>query len=124
MLYSTELPDHILLVYVLIRPAKIIFFSLRAKAIEAMDVKIEPSWKEVLKDEFIKPYFQQITLHLKTEKAQGKIIYPPGSLIFNAFNTTPIHKVKVVILGQDPYHGPGQAHGLCFSVPDSIAPPP
>jgi uracil-DNA glycosylase len=89
-----------------------------------MDVKIESSWKELLNDEFTKPYFQQIVLHLKTEKAQGKTIYPPGNLIFNAFNTTPIDKVKVVILGQDPYHGPGQAHGLCFSVQKGIAPPP
>jgi uracil-DNA glycosylase len=89
-----------------------------------MDVKIEPSWKEVLKDEFNKPYFQQIALHIKTEKSQGKIIYPPGSLIFNAFNTTPFDKVKVVILGQDPYHGPGQAHGLCFSVQNGVPPPP
>ena len=89
-----------------------------------MDVKIEPSWKEVLKTEFNKPYFQQITFHLKTEKSQGKTIYPPGSLIFNAFDKTPIKNVKVVILGQDPYHGPGQAHGLCFSVPDGVAPPP
>lgn len=89
-----------------------------------MDVKIESSWKAVLKDEFNKPYFQQIPLHLKTEKSQGKIIYPPGSLIFNAFNTTPFDKVKAVILGQDPYHGPGQAHGLCFSVQYGVAPPP
>ena len=89
-----------------------------------MDVKIEPSWKQILKDEFNKPYFQQIALHIKTEKAQGKIIYPPGSLIFNAFNTTPFTKLKVVILGQDPYHGPGQAHGLCFSVQYGVAPPP
>jgi len=89
-----------------------------------MDVKIEASWKEILKSEFNKPYFQQIVLHIKTEKKQGKIIYPPGPFIFNAFNTTPFDKVKVVILGQDPYHGPGQAHGLCFSVPTGIAPPP
>lgn len=89
-----------------------------------MDVKIEPSWKEVLKDEFSKPYFRQIALHLKTEKSQGKTIYPPGSLIFNAFNTTPIDKVKAVILGQDPYHGPRQAHGLCFSVQKGVPPPP
>ncbi len=89
-----------------------------------MDVKIEPSWKEVLKSEFNKPYFQQIVLHLKTERAQGKTIYPPGGLIFNAFDKTPVANVKVVILGQDPYHGPGQAHGLCFSVPAGIAPPP
>jgi len=89
-----------------------------------MDVKIEESWKKALKDEFTKTYFQQIPLHLKTEKAQGKLIYPPGGLIFNAFNTTPFDKVKVVILGQDPYHGPGQAHGLCFSVPYGVPPPP
>jgi uracil-DNA glycosylase len=89
-----------------------------------MDVKIEPGWKELLKDEFSKPYFLQITTHLKTEKAQGKTIYPPGSLIFNAFNTTPPDNVKVVIIGQDPYHGPHQAHGLCFSVQNGIAPPP
>lgn len=89
-----------------------------------MDVKIEESWKEALKDEFSKPYFQQIALHLKTEKSQGKIIYPPGPFIFNAFNTTPVRKVKVVIIGQDPYHGPGQAHGLCFSVQHGVPPPP
>ena len=69
-------------------------------------------------------YKTEIALHLKTEKAQGKIIYPPGSLIFNAFNKTPFDNVKVVILGQDPYHGAGQAHGLCFSVQDGIPPPP
>ncbi|MEO7923117.1 MAG: uracil-DNA glycosylase [Chitinophagaceae bacterium] len=89
-----------------------------------MNVKIEESWKKVLKDEFAKPYFQQIPLHIKTEKSQGKVIYPPGAVIFNAFNTTPFDKVKVVILGQDPYHGPGQAHGLCFSVPYGVPPPP
>ena len=89
-----------------------------------MDVKIEESWKEVLKQEFDKPYFQQIPLHLKTEKSQGKTIYPPGSLIFNAFNSTPVDNVKVVIIGQDPYHGPGQAHGLCFSVQNGVPPPP
>jgi len=89
-----------------------------------MDVRIEASWKDVLKDEFSKPYFQQIALHIKTEKSQGKIIYPPGSVIFNAFNTTPFDKVKVVILGQDPYHGPRQAHGLCFSVQNGVPPPP
>lgn len=89
-----------------------------------MDVKIEPGWKEILKDEFNKPHFEQAVLHIKTEKSQGKTIYPPGSLIFNAFNTTPFDKVKVVILGQDPYHGPGQAHGLCFSVQNGVPPPP
>ncbi len=89
-----------------------------------MDVKIETGWKKVLQNEFSKPYFQQIVLHLKTEKTQGKTIYPPGSLIFNAFDTTPFNNVKVVILGQDPYHGQGQAHGLCFSVQNNVPPPP
>ena len=89
-----------------------------------MDVKIEASWKEVLKDEFKKDYFQQIAAHLKIEKAAGKTIYPPGGLIFHAFDTTPFDKVKVVLLGQDPYHGPGQAHGLAFSVQPGVPPPP
>ena len=89
-----------------------------------MDVKIESSWKAVLKDEFTKPYFEQIAHFLKMEKMAGKTIYPPGPLIFNAFEQTPFDKVKVVLLGQDPYHGPGQAHGLCFSVQDGVAPPP
>jgi uracil-DNA glycosylase len=89
-----------------------------------MDVQMEPSWKDVLKNEFTKPYFQQVVTFLKTEKAAGKIIYPPGPLIFNAFNQTPFSKLKVVIIGQDPYHGPGQAHGLSFSVPNGIKPPP
>lgn len=89
-----------------------------------LDVKIEESWKAILKQEFSKSYFQQIAAHLKTEKATKTVIYPTGSLIFNAFYQTPFHKVKVVILGQDPYHGIGQAMGLCFSVPDGIALPP
>jgi uracil-DNA glycosylase len=89
-----------------------------------MEVKIEPSWKAVLKAEFSKPYFQQAVTFLKVERAQGKTIYPPGGLIFNAFNTAPFDAVKVVILGQDPYHGAGQAHGLSFSVPDGVPPPP
>jgi len=89
-----------------------------------MDVQIEASWKEVLKEEFDKSYFAEIAMFLKHEKALGKAIYPPGNLIFNAFNTTPFDKVKVVILGQDPYHGPRQAHGLCFSVQDDVPPPP
>ncbi|MBP6022867.1 uracil-DNA glycosylase [Ferruginibacter sp.] len=89
-----------------------------------MDVQMEPSWKAVLKNEFTKPYFQQVVTFLKTEKAAGKTIYPPGPLIFNAFNQTPFSKLKVVIIGQDPYHGPGQAHGLSFSVPNGIKPPP
>lgn len=94
------------------------------KPLSYMDVKIEAGWKEVLKQEFAKPYFQQIVTHLKTERATGKTIYPPGSLIFNAFEKTPFDKVKVVLLGQDPYHGPGQAMGLSFSVPDGVPPPP
>jgi uracil-DNA glycosylase len=89
-----------------------------------MDVKMEAGWKEALKQEFNKPYFQQVVTFLKTEKLQKKVIYPPGSLIFNAFDQTPFANVKVVILGQDPYHGPGQAHGLCFSVADGVQPPP
>lgn len=89
-----------------------------------MDVQIHRSWKEVLKDEFSKAYFEQIVTFLKTEKTQGKIIYPPGPLIFNAFNQTHFDDVKVVILGQDPYHGAGQAHGLSFSVQNGIKPPP
>lgn len=89
-----------------------------------MDIKIESSWKEVLKEEFSQPYFEQIVGFLKTEKAAGKIIYPPGPLIFNAFDKTPFKKVKVVLLGQDPYHNPSQAHGLSFSVPKGVAMPP
>ena len=89
-----------------------------------MDVKIENSWKEVLKTEFNKDYFLQIITHLKTEKATREIIYPSGNLIFNAFDKTPFDKVKVVILGQDPYHNPNQAMGLSFSVPDGMKLPP
>src|SRR6476469_9129111 len=89
-----------------------------------MDVKIEDSWKSILKNEFNKPYFLEAVTFIKTEKALGKTIYPPGSLIFNAFNTTPFTNVKAVILGQDPYHGPNQAHGLCFSVQNGVPPPP
>ena len=89
-----------------------------------MQVKIEDSWKEVLEDEFKRPYFKQIVEHIKTERLQAKTIYPPGPLIFNAFKHTPIETVKVVVLGQDPYHGPGQAMGLSFSVPKGVPPPP
>jgi len=89
-----------------------------------MDVKIEASWKKELAGLFDKPYFSKITAHLKTEKALKSIIYPKGSLIFNAFDQTPFDKVSVVILGQDPYHNPGQAMGLSFSVPDGVKPPP
>ena len=89
-----------------------------------MDVTIEESWKTVLREEFDKIYFQQIVTLLKAEKSAGRIIYPPGQLIFNAFNKTPFSKVKVVLLGQDPYHNKGQAHGLSFSVPNGIPKPP
>jgi uracil-DNA glycosylase len=89
-----------------------------------MDVQIEHSWKVVLQEEFDKPYFAEIVRFLKTEKQAGKIIYPPGGQIFNAFIKTPFEKVRVVLLGQDPYHGPGQAHGMCFSVQKGIKPPP
>jgi uracil-DNA glycosylase len=88
------------------------------------DVKIEPSWKEVLANEFEAPYFQALAQFLRTEKKNGKTIYPPGSLIFNAFEQTPFEEVKVVILGQDPYHNPGEAMGLCFSVPKGVRVPP
>ena len=89
-----------------------------------MDVKIEESWKAVLREEFDKEYFSRIAAFLHQEKREGKTIYPPGPLIFNAFRLTPFEQVKVVILGQDPYHGPGQAHGLSFSVQDGVALPP
>jgi len=85
--------------------------------------QIEESWKEMLVDEFRSEYFAQLKTFLIEEKKEHQV-FPPGSLIFNAFNKTPFHKVKVVILGQDPYHDVGQAHGLCFSVPKGIAKPP
>lgn len=88
------------------------------------NVKIEASWKAALTEEFSKPYFQSLVSFLKAEKAAGKKIYPPGSLIFNAFDTTPFDKVKVVVLGQDPYHNPGEAMGLSFSVPKGVRVPP
>jgi uracil-DNA glycosylase len=89
-----------------------------------MSVQIDASWKAVLQREFEQPYFQQLVQHLRAEKELGKTIYPPGPLIFNAYNSTPFEQVKVVIIGQDPYHGPGQAHGLSFSVPNGVPPPP
>lgn len=89
-----------------------------------MDVQIEDGWKKMLQAEFKKNYFLQLVTHLRTEKLQGKAIYPSGSNIFNAFSLTPFEQVKVVLLGQDPYHGPGQAHGLCFSVSEGVPPPP
>lgn len=88
-----------------------------------MNVQIEESWKEALMPEFSKDYFIQLTDFVRKEYHETTV-YPPGKLIFNAFNLCPFDKVKVVIIGQDPYHGPGQAHGLCFSVNDGIQPPP
>src|SRR6185437_11936791 len=89
-----------------------------------MEVNIEPSWKKELQEEFEKPYFEKIVTFLKEERKAGKTIYPPGKLIFNAFECTHFNNVKVVILGQDPYHNVGQAHGLSFSVPENVPPPP
>lgn len=88
-----------------------------------MDVKIEPGWKSQLGEEFEKPYFELLTEFVHSEYASQKI-YPPAKLIFNAFDQCPFDQVKVVILGQDPYHGPGQAHGLCFSVNEGVDFPP
>lgn len=88
-----------------------------------MNVQIEESWKAHLQPEFEKDYFQTLTNFVREEYKQGPV-YPPGSLIFNAFNLCPFDQVKVVIIGQDPYHGPGQAHGLCFSVNDGVRFPP
>jgi uracil-DNA glycosylase len=85
---------------------------------------IEPNWNKVMKNEFEKPYFKDIKKFILNEKKKGKIIYPKSDEIFNAFNSTPFDNVKVVIIGQDPYHGEGQAHGLSFSVSKSIKPPP
>lgn len=87
-------------------------------------IQLDPSWLAVIGEEFDKPYLQNLRAFLQQEKDQGKIIYPPGALWFNALNSTPFDQVKVVILGQDPYHGPQQAHGLCFSVQKGIAFPP
>jgi uracil-DNA glycosylase len=136
LLYSAELPDHRFNE----RGAKVNFFILTANSnyitilaaaifkicpiLLMASVTIHHSWKEVLHKEFSQPHFEQAVLHIKTEKSQGKTIYPPGSFIFNAFNTTPFDKVKVVLLGQDPYHGAGQAHGLCFSVQNGVPTPP
>jgi len=88
------------------------------------NVNIDPSWKKELAHEFAQPYFADIKQFILSERAKGKRVYPPGPQIFNAFNLTPFEQVKVVILGQDPYHGPGQAHGLSFSVPAGIPAPP
>lgn len=88
-----------------------------------MRVQIHPSWKAVLEGDFQTSYFQNLVEFVKSEYST-KICYPPGKLIFEAFNACPLDQLKVVILGQDPYHGPGQAHGLCFSVPEGIPHPP
>ncbi|MCQ4345900.1 uracil-DNA glycosylase [Pseudomonas stutzeri] len=87
-------------------------------------IKLEPGWKAALHEEFGKPYMQALGEFLRREKAAGKQIFPPGGLIFNALDSTPLDRVRVVIIGQDPYHGPGQAHGLCFSVQPGVPVPP
>lgn len=87
-------------------------------------VRLEPSWLAHLGDEFDKPYMRELRDFLAAEKQRGKTIFPRGAEFFNALDSTPFERVKVVILGQDPYHGPGQAHGLCFSVREGVAPPP
>ena len=92
--------------------------------LDNMEVKIGQSWKDALAGEFEKPYFASLVRFLHGEREQGFRVYPPGSQIFKAFELTPVDKVKVVILGQDPYHGPGQAMGLSFSVPDNVPAPP
>lgn len=89
----------------------------------SINPSIDDSWKAVLREEFEKPYFAKLRQFLVEEKKQHTV-YPPGPLIFNAFNTTPFNEVKVVLIGQDPYHGAGQAHGLSFSVPEGVRPPP
>lgn len=87
-------------------------------------IQLEPGWKAALQDEFSQPYMKDLSAFLRREKALGKTIHPPGPLIFSALNSTPLDRVRVVVLGQDPYHGPGQAHGLAFSVQPGIATPP
>lgn len=86
--------------------------------------ELHPSWRAVLEGEFSKPYMIELKRFLQDEKAAGKTVFPPGNSIFSALNSTPFDQVKVVILGQDPYHGPGQAHGLCFSVMPGVPTPP
>ena len=89
-----------------------------------MNIRMEDGWKAALAPEFEKPYFKTLTDTIRAELLAGQVLYPPAKLIFNAFDSTPFEQVRVVLLGQDPYHGPGQAHGLCFSVPQGIQPPP
>lgn len=91
---------------------------------EAVNIKMETSWREALQSEFKKEYFDHLVHSIKSEIQSGKILFPPGKLIFNAFEKTPLDNVKVVILGQDPYHGPKQAMGLSFSVPKEVRVPP
>lgn len=86
--------------------------------------QLHPSWQARIGSEFDQPYMQNLKAFLQQEKAAGKTVFPPGPLIFNAFNHTPFEQVRVIIIGQDPYHGPGQAHGLSFSVPAGVALPP
>ncbi|WP_341939545.1 uracil-DNA glycosylase [Marinimicrobium sp. C2-29] len=88
------------------------------------NIDLEPGWLSALEPEFQQSYMQKLKEFLRSEKQQGKVIYPASKNIFNAFNSAPLDRVKVVVLGQDPYHGPGQAHGLCFSVQPGVAPPP
>ncbi len=88
------------------------------------NIQLEPGWLQQLQDEFQKDYMHKLRAFLRAEKNQHRVIYPKGSEFFNAFNSTPFEQVKVVVLGQDPYHGPGQAHGLCFSVQHGVRPPP
>lgn len=91
---------------------------------QGREIRLEATWKKRLEEEFLKAYMIQLREFLLQRKRGGAVIYPPGCEIFNALNSTPFDDVKVVILGQDPYHGPGQAHGLCFSVQDGVAIPP
>lgn len=95
-----------------------------AETAQRSPIKLEPSWLAVLGSEFEQPYMTQLKAFLQAEKRSGKVIYPAGENWFNALNATPFERVKVVILGQDPYHGPGQAHGLCFSVQPGVPAPP
>lgn len=88
------------------------------------EIRLESGWKEALQDEFAKDYMAELRDFLRTQKSDGKTIYPPGRLMFNALDSTPLDKVKVVIIGQDPYHGPGQANGMAFSVQPDVRPPP
>jgi uracil-DNA glycosylase len=106
--------------------SRFIIFDVKIRSIMQIheEIKIECSWKSILKEEFEKPYFSELNTFLKSEKAAGKIIYPPMPLVFNAFDAVPFDQVKVVILGQDPYHGAGEAHGLSFSVPRGVKVPP